>query len=90
MKIVALLSAGLLGVAAMLSPTTATAQQMEPREQVRQQQMGHTERRVVLTQRSHTVRRGNGWGHYRNRRVCRVTYRNHHRIRRCRTIRVRY
>ena len=90
MKITALISAGLVGLAAMLGPQIASAQQIQPRKEVRRQQMGNTERRVVVTQRSHTVRRGNGWSHYRNRRVCRVTYRNHHRIRRCRTIRVRY
>ncbi|OYY90700.1 MAG: hypothetical protein B7Y45_07015 [Sphingomonas sp. 28-66-16] len=80
MKIVALISAGLLGAAAMLSPTAAGAQQRAV----------HTERRVVVTHRTQTVRHGNRWGHYRNRRVCKVTYRHHRRIRTCRTIRVRY
>ncbi|OYY72331.1 hypothetical protein [Sphingomonas sp. 28-63-12] len=94
MKLTAFLSAALFGAAAMLSPTAASAQQPQPQpmqhEQMRHQNAVHTERRVVVTHRTRTVRSGNGWGHYRTRRVCKVTYRHHRRVRTCRTIRVRY
>ena len=92
-KLTAILSAGLIGAAAMMMPITASAagieSQMQPMAQP-EQQSRHSERRVVVTRHTHTVTRHNGWRSYRTRRVCNVTYRNHQRIRRCRTIRVRY
>ena len=93
MKLTAILSAGLIGAAALLLPTTASAVGMEPQMQPNAhqgQQARHAEPRVVVTRRTHTVTRHNGWRSYRTRRVCKVTYRHHQRIRRCRTIRVRY
>ena len=93
MKLTAILSAGLIGAAAMMMPSTASAVGMEPQMQPMahaEQQARHSERRVVVTRRTHTVTRHNGWRNNRTRRVCKVTYRNHQRIRRCRTIRVRY
>ena len=76
LKIIATITAALFGAAAMLAPTAAAAQQTV------------TTKRVVVTQRSHNVRYGGD--HYRTKRVCKVKYRNHRRIRTCRTIRVRY
>ncbi len=90
MKFISTISAGLIGAAAMLMPLTASAQQMGPQPAGYQEQARHSERRVVVSQRSRTVTRHNGWHNNRTRRVCKVTYRNHQRIRRCRTIRVRY
>lgn len=93
MKLTAILSAGLIGAAALLLPSTASAVGMEPQMQPNAhqgQQARHAERRVVVTRRTHTVTRHNGWRNHRTRRVCKVTYRNGNRIRRCRTIRVRY
>lgn len=81
MKIISMIAAAMIGGAAMLAPVAATAQREV------------TTKRVVVTHRTQNVRHSNGnrWGrHYRNRRVCKVTYRNDRRIRRCRTIRVRY
>ena len=80
MKLIALISAGLIGTAAMLAPVTAGAQERRVT----------TNRHVVVTQRSHVERHGNGYGHDRTRRVCKVKYRNHRRIRTCRTVRTRY
>ncbi len=80
MKIITAITAGFVGAAAMLAPvplvSAANAQDRVIRE------------RVVTHNR--TVTRSNGFGRYHNRRVCKVTYRNGNRIRRCRTIRVRY
>ncbi len=91
MKLTAIISAGLIGAAAMLSPTAASAQ-MQPmqHEQAQQQQAAHSERHVVVTRRTHVEQRSNGWRRDRVRRVCKVTYRHHQRIRRCRTIRTHY
>jgi len=77
MKILSAFAAGFVGAAAMLVAPTADAQRVV-----------HRERHVTVTKR--VVSNGNAYGHYRNRRVCRVHYRNHRRIRTCRTIRVRY
>ena len=90
MKLISTISAGLIGAAAMLLPVTASSQQMQSRPIAQQEQARHSERRVVVTQRSRTVTRHSGWHNNRTRRVCKVTYRGGNRIRRCRTIRVRY
>ena len=80
MKIITAITAGLVGAAAMLALTplvsAANAQERVVRE------------RVVTHHR--TVVRSNGFARYHNRRVCKVTYRGGERIRRCRTVRVRY
>jgi len=82
MKFIAFISAGLVAAAALTPIPTISAASAQERV-VRQE-------RVVVTQRR-TVTRHNGWrNHYRTRRVCKVTYRNGNRIRRCRTIRYRY
>ncbi len=80
MKMISILSAGLIGAAALVATplvSAADAQQRVVRER-------------VVVQHHRTVTRNSGYGHYRNKRVCKVTFRNGNRIRRCRTIRYRY
>lgn len=82
MKILTAITAGCIGLAAYCAPTplvsAASAQERVVRER-------------VITQ-NRTVVRTNGYGRdrFRNKRVCTVRYRNGNRIRRCRTVRVRY
>ncbi len=72
MKLIALMSIGLIAAATAAAP--ASAQSHERHDRV-----------VERTRIVHTQRRGD----YRapTRRVCRVTYRHHKRIRTCRTVR---
>ena len=72
MKIIALLSAGLIAASA-LAP--AAAQDRHDR---------HDRHDRVVTRTVHTERHRPA---YRQRRVCRVEYRHHKRIRICRTVR---
>ncbi|OYW23647.1 MULTISPECIES: hypothetical protein [unclassified Sphingomonas] len=88
MKFIAFIAATLVGASALTPIPTISAASAQ--ERVTRQE------RVVVTQRR-TVTRHNGWRNNnrwrhnnRTRRVCKVTYRNGNRIRRCRTIRVRY
>lgn len=70
MKILAMLSAGL--IAATVAIPAATSAQMHS-ERVTTRTVVHTERH-------------SGYGN-RTRRVCKVTYHNHRRVRTCRTVR---
>lgn len=71
MKLFALLSAGLIAASA-LAPAAASAQDR------------HDRRDRVVTRTVHTERHR---PNYRSRKVCRMEYRNHRRIRICRTVR---
>jgi hypothetical protein len=71
MKFITLLSAGLIAASA-LAPTAASAQ-------MRQE---HHDR--VVTRTVHTDRHGPA---ARTRRVCKVEYRHHRKVRTCRTVR---
>lgn len=73
MKLIALMSAGLVAVAAM-APAAASAQ-------VHQEHA-----RVVTRTVTHTEHRG-GYNNHRTRKVCRSEWRNHHKVRICRTVR---
>lgn len=72
MKFIALLSAGLIAASA-LAPAGAVAQDRRDRHD-----------RVVVTRTVHTERHRPA---YRQRRVCRMEYRHHRRVRICRTVR---
>ncbi len=74
MKIIALIATGMLATA-----TLATAAPAQERVV--------TQQRTVETHRTSTVRHGNDWNNHHVRRVCRVVYRHHQRIRTCRTVR---
>lgn len=71
MKLFALLSAGLIAASA-LAPVTANAQDR------------HDRRDRVVTRTVHSERHRPA---VRSRKVCRMEYRNHRRIRICRTVR---
>ncbi len=79
MKIIALIAAGLMAVAAS-APASA---QMQERHNTRV-----VTRTVVHTERDRHYNNGrhNGWRKH-TRRVCTNKYRNHRRIRVCRTVR---
>ncbi|MBY0582926.1 MAG: hypothetical protein K2P68_08435 [Sphingomonas sp.] len=76
MRILAQLSAGLLVAAAIASGAMA-------------QERIVTRERTVVTRQHRVTHHGPGWNHGRQhtRRVCRNIYRNHHRVRTCRTVR---
>jgi hypothetical protein len=74
MKIIALITTGMLATATLA--TAAPAQEHVVRQE-----------RTVETHRTSTVRHGNGWNNQHVRRVCHVVYRHHQRIRQCRTVR---
>ena len=77
MKMIALISAGLVAIAAM-APAAASAQARENRH----------DRVVTQTRTVHVEnRRHNGWRKHKTRRVCRMEWRHHHRVRICRTVR---
>ena len=75
MKLIALMSAGLIAAATFAAPASA------------QMQQEHHDRAVVVkqTRTVHTERHSDYRPHVR--RVCKVKYRHHKRIRTCRTVR---
>lgn len=72
MKLKLILSACL--AAATLAPVAASAQDRHDR----------VERHQVIRHEEH---RGPGWNRHNNRRVCRWTWRGHHKVRVCRSSR---
>lgn len=72
MKLFAMLSAGLIAATAML-PAAASAQMRDHRDR-------------VVTRTVHSER-NRGYDRHRTRRVCTMRYRDHRRVRVCRTVR---
>ncbi|MEO6218697.1 MAG: hypothetical protein ABIO86_21905 [Sphingomonas sp.] len=88
MKLFTLISAGLVAVAAIV-PATASAQTQSSHE--RHDKRVVTTRTTVRTDDGRRdVRPGErrGWrDRHRTRRVCKMQWRHHHRVRVCRTVR---
>jgi hypothetical protein len=81
MKMIALVSAGLIALAAM-APTVASAQDRPVA--ATQDSQSHHERVVTHTRVVHDAGRHTGPRYHHVRRVCRMEWRHHNRVRICR------